>query len=51
MPDENEPELTPEELEDQEAEELPNREAMSVIPYPGDWHTLPVEPPTDIEEV
>jgi hypothetical protein len=28
-------ELTPEELEEQNGEELANREAMSVISYPG----------------
>jgi hypothetical protein len=31
MPEEKEQELTPEELEEQNAEELPDREVMSVI--------------------
>lgn len=46
---EKEAELTPEELEEQDGEELPDREAMSIIdpthgpPFP----TLPVEPPAE----
>ena len=44
-------ELTPEELEEQNGEELPDREAMSTISYPGDpgggSYTLPVEPPEE----
>jgi mannose/fructose-specific phosphotransferase system component IIA len=31
MPEKNEPELTPEELEEQDAEQLPDREAMSLL--------------------
>lgn len=37
-------ELTPEELEEQEAEELPEREALSIVD-PISGFTLPVEPP------
>jgi hypothetical protein len=46
----DEKELTPEELEEQDGEELPDREAMSVISYPGESggsYTLPVEPPEE----
>ena len=43
--------LDPEELEDQNGEELPDREAMSVIRVPGaepvdPGYSLPIEPPT-----
>jgi hypothetical protein len=41
---ETEAELTPEELEEQNGEELPDREAMSIIEVPP-GHTLPIEPP------
>ena len=38
-------EITPEEVEGAEAEQLPDREAMSIITTPGDdLLTLPVEP-------
>jgi hypothetical protein len=43
--------LEPEELEEQNGEELPDREAMSVIKVPGaepmdPGYTLPIEPPS-----
>jgi hypothetical protein len=48
MTEEKYPELTEEELEEQNAELLPEREEMSVIqpisPI-GGGHTIPVEPP------
>ena len=45
-------ELTEEELAAQEAEEVPDREEMMLVPIPGDdlggpIHTLPVEPPDE----
>lgn len=44
----DEKELTPEELEEQNGEELPDREAMSIIGDPaGGSYTLPVEPPEE----
>ena len=43
--------LEPEELDEQNGEPLPDREAMSVIRVPGaepvdPGYTLPIEPPT-----
>ena len=35
--------VTEDELEEQDSELLPDREAMSVISPPG--HTMPIEPP------
>jgi hypothetical protein len=50
MGDERTEPLDPEELEKQDGEPLPDREAMSVIKVPGaepvdPGHTLPIEPP------
>jgi hypothetical protein len=49
--DEKSQDLSPEELEQENGEELPDREAMSVVSYPGDpgggTYTLPVEPPEE----
>jgi hypothetical protein len=46
---EQQDELTPEELEEQNGEELPDREAMSTIDFspgpPSLDATLPIEPP------
>jgi hypothetical protein len=52
MPEKNEPELTPEELEEQDAEQLPDREVMSLITPPagadGIGTIAPVEPPESV---
>jgi hypothetical protein len=49
--DEKSQDLSPEELEHENGEELPDREVMSVVPYPGDpaggSYSLPVEPPEE----
>jgi hypothetical protein len=46
MPEDEE--LTPEELDEQDGEDLPDREAMSLIGDPvGGSDTLPVEPPEE----
>ena len=60
MPNEKPHKLTPEELEEQNGETLPSREAMSVVPValgdeatailvdPHSGYTLPVEPPDEV---
>ncbi|MGB8004525.1 MAG: hypothetical protein WCF27_09725 [Gaiellaceae bacterium] len=45
MTDKEERELSPEELEQQDGEELPDREAMSLITAPGPATIAPFEPP------
>ena len=45
MSDEQRKELSPDELEQANGDPLPDREAMSVIPFPDP--TLPVEPPAE----
>lgn len=50
MPDEQKSKVTPEELAEQEAEELPERQAMTLISMPKPIDpivTLPVEPPDE----
>lgn len=41
--DDEQAEVSDDELEDQEGEELPERTQMSIVNLPG--HTLPLEPP------
>ena len=48
MSDEQQREVSLDELEDANGEPLPDREAMSVVPFPGEpigGITLPIEPP------
>ena len=46
MTEEQNEQLSEEELEETDGEPLPDREAMSII-NPGDGFTLPVEPPAE----
>jgi hypothetical protein len=46
MAEEHHETVSEEELEDTNGEQLPDREAMSII-TPGDGFTLPVEPPAE----
>lgn len=50
-PEKQQEPIEDEELEEQEGEELPDREVMSVInPTPGDLGVIPVDgPPTDTD--